>query len=223
MNVIDALRARSTVRAYKPDPVSRDTILKIMKAATRAPSWANTQPWEIFVAAGEALERLRTEYTLRSQKRVPSNPDLPAPQTWPPVIQQRMAELMSERARLIRTNEERDEATVRQSLFESNYRFFGAPTVVFLCLDRTLSSWSLFDMGLLAQSVMLAAQAYQVDSAPAFLFASYPDLVRAELGIPEDLSILIGLALGYADTNHPQNRHRSARRPIQDVVHCKGL
>ena len=61
MNVIDALRARSTVRAYKPDPVSRDTILKIMKAATRAPSWANTQPWEIFVAAGEALERLRTE------------------------------------------------------------------------------------------------------------------------------------------------------------------
>ena len=65
MNVIDALRARSTVRAYKHDPVGKDTILKILEAATRAPSWANTQPWEIFVAAGEALERLRTEYTLR--------------------------------------------------------------------------------------------------------------------------------------------------------------
>jgi len=52
-------------------------------------------------------------------------------------------------------------------------------------MDRNLSSSSIFDMGLLAQSVMLAAQEYQVDSAPAFLFASYPDLVRAELDIPQ--------------------------------------
>jgi len=88
MNVIDALHARSSVRAYKPDPVGKNTILKILKAATRAPSWANTQPWEIFVAGGEALERLRTAYVARSQKRVPPNPDLPAPQTWPPVIRQ---------------------------------------------------------------------------------------------------------------------------------------
>jgi nitroreductase len=158
MNMIDALHARSTVRALKPDPVRKDTILKILKAATRAPSWANTQPWEIFVAGGEALERLRTAYVARSQERVRSNPDLPAPQTWPPVIRQRMAELMSARARLILTDSECDDAAIRERLLESNYRFFGAPTVVFLCLDRNLSSWSLFDMGLLAQSVMLAAQ-----------------------------------------------------------------
>jgi len=88
MNVIDALQARSTVRAYKHDPVSKDTVLKILKAATRAPSWANTQPWEIFVAGGEALERLRKEYVVRAQNRVPSKPDLPAPQTWPPAIRQ---------------------------------------------------------------------------------------------------------------------------------------
>lgn len=81
MNVIDAHHARSTVRAYRQDPVGMDTILKALKAATRAPSWANTQPWEIFVVGGEALERLRAEYTLRSQKRIPSNPDLQAPQT----------------------------------------------------------------------------------------------------------------------------------------------
>jgi len=81
----------------------------------------------------------------------------------------------------------------------------------------------MFDMGLLAQSIMLAAQDYQVDSSPAFLFVSYPGLIRAELHIPEDLSILTGLALGYADMNHQQNRYRSARRPIEDVVHCIGL
>jgi len=72
---------------------------------------------------------------------------------------------MSARARLMLTDRERDDAAIRLRLFESNYRFFGAPTVVFLCLHRNFSSWSIFDMGLLAQSIMLAAQEYQVDSA----------------------------------------------------------
>ena len=54
MNVIDALNSRSTIRAFNPDPVGRETTLKILEAATRAPSWANTQPWELFVAGGGA-------------------------------------------------------------------------------------------------------------------------------------------------------------------------
>ena len=44
MNVIDAINSRSTIRAFTPDPVERGTILKILEAATRAPSWANTRP-----------------------------------------------------------------------------------------------------------------------------------------------------------------------------------
>ena len=57
MNVIEALNSRTSIRAFKSDPVSRETIFKIMEAAIRSPSWANTQPWEIYVAAGEALGR----------------------------------------------------------------------------------------------------------------------------------------------------------------------
>ena len=53
------------------------------------------------------------------------------------------------------------------------------------------------DIGSLTQSIMLAAQQYGVSSAIAFMFASYPDLVRAELDIPDNLAILIGIALGY--------------------------
>jgi len=148
-----------------------------MKAATRAPSWANTQPWEIFVAAGEALERLRTEYTLRSQKRVPSQSGSAGNRRRGHLfIQQRMAELMSERARLIRTNEKRDEATV------SNKAYSKFQLSVFWCADCGVSLlWiapfrpgHYLTMGLLAQSVMLAAQAYQVDSAPAFPFRIVP-------------------------------------------------
>jgi len=59
--------------------------------------------------------------------------------------------------------------------------FLNTPTVAFLCLNRSLSSWSLFDSGLRAQSITLAAQYDQLDSTPAFLFASHSDLVREEL------------------------------------------
>lgn len=222
MNVIDALNSRSTIRAFNPDPVGRETILKILEAATRAPSWANTQPWELFVAGGEALERLREAYSVRFQQGEPRNPDIPGPTTWPPAIQERMRALMSALARSIATERGPDDM-MRQKFFANNYRFFGAPAVVFLCMDRSLTPWSMFDMGLLAQCIMLAAQQYGVGSAIAFMFASYPDLIRAELDIPDDLAILIGIALGYADADHLQDRHRSSRRPLKDVVRCKDI
>jgi nitroreductase len=83
MNVIDALNARFTVRIFKPDPLESGTILTILNAATRAPSSGNSQPWELFLASGDALERLRQRFQERLMDEVPSNPDLPAPQEWP--------------------------------------------------------------------------------------------------------------------------------------------
>jgi nitroreductase len=221
VNVIDALNSRVTIRAFKPDPVSKETILEILEAATRAPSSGNTQPWELFVAGGEALDRIRLAYTANFQHGVPSNSDLPAPQTWPPALQKRMDE--SRAGRFKSMGIEPDDKATRRTIFKRGHQFFGAPTVVYLCMDRTLTPWSIFDIGMLAQSIMLAAQHYGVDSAPAFLFISYPDLIRAELEIPEDLSIIMGVALGYRDPQHPQNQYRSLRRPIREVVHFKGV
>jgi len=56
MNVLEALEARRSIRAYKPDPVAPELIKGIIEAANKAPSWANTQPWEVFVASGAPLE-----------------------------------------------------------------------------------------------------------------------------------------------------------------------
>jgi len=48
----------------------------------------------------------------------------------------------------------RDDKAARQAIFEANYRFFGAPVVIDLCMDRSLTPWSIFDIGMLAQSIM---------------------------------------------------------------------
>ena len=171
MNVIDALNSRFTVRAFEPDPVHKGTILKILDAASRAPSSGNTQPWELFVAGGYALDRLRRAFEERFRRGVPGSPDLPAPQQWPPALQKRMDELKA--ARFASLGIEPEDAAARQAMSERTNQLFGAPTVVYLCMDRTLTAWSIFDIGLLEPSIMLAAQQYGVDSAAAALLISY--------------------------------------------------
>ncbi|MGZ7132930.1 MAG: nitroreductase, partial [Halobacteriota archaeon] len=172
-------------------------------------------------AGGDALDRLRRAFEERFRKGVPRSPDLPAPQQWPPALQKRMDELRA--GRFASLGIEPEDTAARQPMSERTHQFFGAPTVVYLCMDRTLSAWSIFDMGLLAQSIMLAAQQYGVDSAAAALLISYPDRISAELEIPKDVLILMGIALGYRDRQHPLNQYRSPRRPLQEVVLMKGL
>ncbi len=77
MDVIDAINSRSTARAFKPDPVGKDIILKILETATRSPSWDNSQPWELFVAGGDVLERLREGYTFRVKRGESRKLDIP--------------------------------------------------------------------------------------------------------------------------------------------------
>ena len=221
MNVIEALNSRYAARAFKPDPVSKETLLKIMTAATRSPSWADTQPWEIFIAGGETLNRLRRSYLERFTAGAPSQTDLARPQNWPPALQQRMAENGAYRFKIMGVD--RNDENARQANNRRNYEFFGAPVVVYLCLDRTLTPWSIYDLGMVSQSIMLAAQEYGVDSMPAVGLVAYPGLLRQELGIPDDLLVMMGLALGYGDADDPVNKPRSLRRPVEEAVRFKGF
>ena len=54
MDVTDAILKRRSIRNFKPDPVEREKIEKILEAARRAPSWGNTQPWCFIVVQDKA-------------------------------------------------------------------------------------------------------------------------------------------------------------------------
>jgi nitroreductase len=90
-------------------------------------------------------------------------------------------------------------------------------------MESILSEWSIFDLGSLSQSIMLAAQGLGVDSAPAVNLVVYPDIIRDELKIPDELSILFGIAIGYGDSVSPQNTYRTPRRPLDEFAHFKGF
>jgi nitroreductase len=221
MDVGDALRARRTVRAFLDRPVPRQTLEAILSDALRTPSWANTQPWEIFVAGGEAFERIRRISEQRTLEKIPSDPDVPFPGAWTPECRARTKELTAGRAEVRRTTA--DDPEFHREFLMANRRFFGAPCAVYLCMDQTLGMWSMFDLGAMCQSVTLAAQDNGVDSAIAINLVIYPDLLREELGIPRELLIVIGIALGYPDTADPEDPFRSARRPLTDAVRFIGI
>ena len=60
MEFFEALENRRSVRRYKPDPVPREDIRRIIEAATRAPNGSNAQPWRFVVLTDpEKIQGLR--------------------------------------------------------------------------------------------------------------------------------------------------------------------
>ena len=216
MDVGDALKARRTVRAFLDRPVPRETLEAILGDALHAPSWANTQPWEIVVAGGEALARIREAWMQRTVDKVPSEPDIAYPGGWPAECAARTKELSAGRAAVRGTTT--DDPAFHGNFHLANRRFFDAPCAVFLCMDRALGSWSMFDLGGLCHGLPLAAQEHGVDSAIAINLVVYPDILRKELAIPDNLAIVIGIALGYPDSADPEDPFRSVRRSLEDAV-----
>ena len=213
MDVLEAIQARHSVRDFASTPVPKDIIMKIMEAATRSPSGGNGQPWEIFIASGAAIENIRTAYQERAQRG--GGPAGPPPQ--PAFIQERMTTIRNERMKLLGLDPA-DPASGKVFM-EWGSRLFGAPVLAVICMDKDLSSH--LDIGMLTQTICLAAQNFSVDSLIASAFVSQPDILRKELEIPESLNIVIGIGLGYPNPKSIINTYRSPRRPIQEVVRYK--
>ena len=51
MDVFEAIQTRKSIRAFKSDPVPKETIKKIPEVSQRAPGGTNTQPWLTYVCA----------------------------------------------------------------------------------------------------------------------------------------------------------------------------
>jgi len=69
-------------------------------------------------------------------------------------------------------------------------------------------------VGMFLQTLLLALTERGLGSCVEVSIVGYPEIVRAELDIPEELSILSGLAVGYADPDFAANKLKIRREPI---------
>jgi len=67
MDAIEAIQRRTSVRRFRPDPVPRETIARLLDCAVRAPNHKLTEPWRFAVLTGAARSRLAA---LRARHRL---------------------------------------------------------------------------------------------------------------------------------------------------------
>ena len=216
MDAIECIKTRMSIRKFKPDPVPADLLLKIIDEAKWSPSYKNSQPWEVVIISGAKKEALSSMLVELLEKGVEPQPDLPAPLSWPPVISARIDALMKKRSQ--ETGKDLNDPEVRTKSKKANFRFYGAPHGMLLFQDAQLTGWSIFDMGLFAQSLMLAAHAHGLGTVPQAFLTDYAGEVKKFLDIAETKRMVLGISIGYPDLESPVNSFRTDRVETSEIV-----
>lgn len=193
--VLEAIRCAPAVRSFALRPVSRELVVRLLTAATAAPSPRNLQPWEFVAVMGpEARERLGEAFAPRAQELEAAVATMDEGPT------RRMFVAGARLARSMRT----------------------APLIVMVCgrhidmppphdPDEVLLS-ALFTA---AQNLRIAARAMGLGSAFTNLHVHAEREVRQVLGIPDDARVAATIPIGWPA--HDQGPVR--RRPLDEVVH----
>ena len=78
------------------------------------------------------------------------------------------------------------------------------------------------DIGMYAQTLMLALAANGMGSCAQGALGHYSNVVKRELGVDEGLACTFGLSFGYPDEDHPSTKAITDRAPLGDLVHFHG-
>lgn len=210
------LKGRMSIRGFKPEPVPRALLQEVLDLARWSPSYKNSQPWEVLVLSGERKEALSQEMLRLLEDGAPNTPDLAAPVGWPPAEEAKINHLFQSRKEA--TGIDLQDPKIVRKAKKANFAFYGAPHAIYLFQDNSLSQWSLFDLGLFAQNLMLAAHAKGLGTVPQAFVTDYAREIKEFLDIPASKRLVLGLSLGYPDPESSLNQLRTDRGAVEDFV-----
>ncbi len=215
-----ALEARRSVRGFRPEPLEESEVRRLFAMAQRAPSWCNIQPWRVWVTAPPVTGELAAALGAAARGGLPS-PELPFPGEYPPpyLAHRRACGFALYDAMGIT----REDKARRYDAWLRNYALFDAPHVAVVAQDRRLGQYGTLDVGVWLGYLLAAAAALGIDTCPMASVAAYPTPLRRVLGIPDELVVLFGVALGRVDPEVAANRCRTSREPLESNVHLVGF
>lgn len=211
MNVSEAVDKRMSVRKFRPEPVSDETLRSLLADASRAPSGGNLQPWRVYVVNGDSMTRLR--------EFLPTQPPMDAPEydMYPKGMTEpyksnvfRIGEMMYATIGVAREDKE-----ARRAQFGQNNDFFGAPASIFMFLDRQMNQPQWSDAGMFLQTFMLLAVERGLGTCPQEYWSIRHKAISTFVGAPENEMLFCGVAIGHVDETAPINTLRSERMPLE--------
>ena len=211
----EVVRQRRSLRAYLAQPADAATLAAIFTVAQRAPSNCNTQPWLTHVASGASLRTLRDAMPDRFMAGEISL-DFPYDGVYSGVYKER--QYGSAQALYDAVSIAREDKVRRQQQFMRNFTFFDAPHVAFLFLPEPFGLREAADLGMYAQTLMLAMTAHGLGSCPQTALSFEADFIRDSLGIDGSNKLLFGISFGYPDPDEPVNSCSTDRAALADTV-----
>ncbi|MFT6311030.1 MAG: nitroreductase [Porticoccus sp.] len=216
MTVEEALLSRRSIRDFKSEPIAKNVLEAVFDLAQWAPSNCNSQPWEVCVASGESCERLRTKITEAAFKGEIGDMDIPYDGVYEGVYKDR--QYGSANAVYSALGIERSDKARRGEFFMRNFCFFDAPHVAFFFINKKFGIREGADLGMYAQSVMLAMQANGIASCPQTSLGFFAGIVKEEFTVSDDLNLMFGLSFGYAADDSPINAIKIDRAPLSETT-----
>jgi len=193
MPLLEGINTLRSVRQFRPDLVPKETLHKILEAASKAASGSNTQPWEFIVVQDPKVKARLTEPMLETWMRRLAGANLSA----------RMREVYDQATEMLRNTEK-------------------VPAIIFCCFDlnRVSKSEEVRYASILpaVQNLMLAAHAVGLGTC---LTVHRSTSTRGEsevekiLGIPDHVKIACLVYLGYPARKHGPPK----RKPIDSFIH----
>jgi nitroreductase len=172
---IEIIHGRRSIRRYLSKEISDETLQNVLEAARWAPSWANSQCWELVLVRDQELKK-ELQGTVSHR-----NPSTNAVVDAPVLI------------------------ALCGKLENSGYYKGSAPT--------KFGDWFMFDLGIMCQTICLAAHAADLGTVVVGLFDH--DKAGEIIGLPKDHEVVALIPMGYTD----QQPSPPKRKEVADFCH----
>lgn len=211
------VKTRQSIRKFLPTPMTEAEIKQTLMDAQNSPSACNTQPWQVHIASGETLERLKKRF-LAAAAEGKFTPDFEFNQA--KFLGKYEARWRNQYEHVFTTSYgiPREDKAARQVVYDDNFVGYGAPHMAFLFMpsidnhDVNVAA----DMGMYSQTFMLSLTARGFGSIPQLALALFADEVREELGISSDYKLLHVISFGHPDWDAMQNQKHLGRIPVDE-------
>lgn len=217
LGVTQALKQRTSIRAYQSKPVPEALVRELLDTARWSPSGGNLQPWKVIVVSGAAQQAVVAKaknYPGMFPNEDADKPVYPA-NLWEPYRSRRykVGEDMYELLGIPRENK-----VGRLTQVARNFEFFGAPVGIFFVIDERMGHGQWAHLGMFMQSLALAATERGLSSCFQEFWGALRVTLKTHFALGQSELLYCGMALGYADDSAAVNTLRTDRASVDEFA-----
>lgn len=145
MDIKQAIYKRRSVRFFRNDKIGQETLVELIKDAQMAPSWANSQPWHVYMATGETLQQIKKTHLEQATQGIRGKAEFSTMhrEEWDNKARHNMGKWWSGIQQFLQPNHTAEYPAAQSHLFN-------AQAIIYLAIPKNATYWTVFDLGAFA-------------------------------------------------------------------------